>query len=287
MNWENLKFLLAFYRSGSLTGAAERLNVDATTVSRRLVALQSELGLQLIEKSADGSLELTAVGLRAVTHSETAETALSGLTTELTGLKTAEEGTVRISAVPMVINRILMPRLGQFTQQHPGIEMHLASEVRNVSLSRRETDMAIRLGRPKDGGYKVKARKIAAMNHAAYGPLAVAAENLPWIMYHENTSFLPQARWMEENLPATGVEISNIRPSDLEGVIEAVASGLGRSIIPVRVADADGRLQRLSDPKPDLLREVWLLQHADQIGLARMTAVSRWLETIFSSDFTD
>ncbi|MCV0427718.1 MAG: LysR family transcriptional regulator [Roseibium sp.] len=287
MNWENLKYLLAFYRSGSLTDAAEHLNVDATTVSRHLAALQSETGIQLVEKSADGSLELTAAGLRAVEHSETAETALARLEAELTGAGMAEEGTVRISSVPMVINRILMPEMKQFTAQHPAIELHLASEVRNVSLTRRETDMAIRLGRPKEGGYKVKARRIAVLKHAAFGPRQETSEELPWIIYHKSTSFLPQARWMAENISADAAEISSVRPSDLEGVIEAVAAGLGRSIIPVRVAEADRRLRRLSEPKPDLLREVWLLQHADQVGLARMTAVSRWLEKIFSTDLLD
>jgi len=282
MNWENLKYLLAFYRTGSLSGAANRLSVDATTVSRRLGALQSEIGAQLIEKSANGSLELTAAGLTAVSHIETVETSLDRLTSELTGARLAEEGIVRISSVPVVNTKILMPQMKRFAEQHPGIELHLASEVRNVSLTRRETDMAIRLGRPQDGGYNVTVKRIAVLEHAAYGPAGVTTPDLPWIMYHENMSFLPQARWMAEHLKSDSDRISSVRPSDLEGVIEAVASGLGRSVIPIKIAETDQRLKRLPDPKPDLLREVWLMQHSDQAGLARMLAVSRWIEEIFS-----
>ncbi|MBG6206893.1 DNA-binding transcriptional LysR family regulator [Labrenzia sp. EL_126] len=282
MNWESLKYLLAFYRAGSLSGAADRLKVDATTVSRRLAALQQEIGTQLIEKSASGSLELTAAGLRTVSHTESVETTLDRLSTELTGARLAEEGMVRISSVPVVNSKILMPELKRFSERHPGIEMHLASEVRNVSLTRRETDMAIRLGRPQDGGYNVTARRIAALTHAVYGPAGGARDDLPWIMYHENMSFLPQARWMSEHLKSGNDRTSNIRPSDLEGVIEAIAAGLGRSVIPQVIAETDHRLQKLEEPKPDLLREVWLMQHSDQSGLARMVAVSRWIEQIFS-----
>lgn len=282
MNWEGLKYLLAFYRAGSLSGAADRLNVDATTVSRRLAALQQELGAYLIEKSASGSLDLTAAGLRAISHTEAIETALDRLRSDLTGTQLAEEGIVRISSVPVVNTRILMPHLKQFSEDHPGIELHLASEVRNVSLTRRETDMAIRLGRPQDGGYNVTAKRIAVLTHAVYGAAGVPSSDLPWILYHENMSFLPQARWMAEHVKSGNCGVSNIRPSDLEGVIEAVASGLGRSVIPRVIADKDQRLQKLPEPAPDLQREVWLMQHADRAGLARMLAVSRWIERIFS-----
>ncbi|MET1414103.1 LysR family transcriptional regulator [Roseibium sp. HPY-6] len=277
-----MKFLLAFYRAGSLSGAAERLQVDATTVSRRLTALQDEIGAQLIEKSANGSLELTAAGLRTISHTESVETALDLLTSELTGARLAEEGIVRLSSVPVVNSKILMPAIRQFSQQHPGIELHLASEVRNVSLTRRETDMAIRLGRPRDGGHNVTAKRIAVLKHAAYGPSDGSSDELPWIIYHENMNFLPQARWMAEYLKSGARSVSKIRPSDLEGVIEAIAAGLGRSVIPIVIAETDPRIRRLPEPEPDLQREVWLMQHADQAGLARMVAVSRWIERIFA-----
>ncbi|MES0880042.1 LysR family transcriptional regulator [Roseibium sp. SCP14] len=283
MNWENLKYLLALHRTGSLSAAAKRMSVDATTVSRRLTALQDEVGACLLEKAADGSVELTSAGVKAAEHAERAEASISGLTEELSGARLIEEGSVRISSVPFMINRILMPHLKHFTELHPGIELHLASEVRNVSLTKRETDMALRLGRPREGGHNVKAKRIAVLKHAVYASASNQDQNLPWITYHESTEFLPQARWMAANVPAGERQVSNIRPSDLEGVTEAVAAGLGKSVLPIVLAEGDSRLRRLSRPNPDLLREVWLLQHADQIALARMLAVSRWLENLFSA----
>ncbi|MES0809506.1 LysR family transcriptional regulator [Roseibium sp. SCPC15] len=283
MNWESLKYLLALHRTGSLSGAAKKLSVDATTVSRRLAALQGEVGVCLLEKTADGTVELTSAGVKAAEHAERAEASISDLAEELNGSRQGEEGTVRISSVPFVINRILIPRLKQFTELHPGIELHLESEVRNVSLTKRETDMAIRLGRPREGGHNVKAKRIAVLNHAVYSSAHNPAHSLPWIRYHESTEFLPQARWMADNVLTGGQVVSNIRPNDLEGITEAVAAGIGQSVLPTILAERDSRLRRLSQPEPDLLREVWLLQHADQTGLARMRTTSRWLENLFAT----
>ncbi|WFE88830.1 LysR family transcriptional regulator [Roseibium porphyridii] len=282
MNWENLKFLLAFYRAGTLVEAAQRLGVDATTVSRRLAALQDETGVAFLERSSGGALTLTRAGQKAVQHVEMAETALVKLDEDLTGARFAEEGIVRISSVPVVVNSLLIPRASEFASKHPGIELHLASEGRNVSLPKRETDMAIRLGRPGEGGHNVKAKRIAVLNHAIYSPSFNRSMDLPWVQYHEDMSFLPQARWVAENGSSTKGELSNVRPYDLEGVIEAVAAGLGKSALPTLIAEKDERLSRLAKTEPELLREVWLLQHADQASLARMKTVSHWLEEIFS-----
>lgn len=283
MNWENLKYLLALDRAGSLSGAAERLTVDATTVSRRIAALQRESGAQLIERAGTGGVMLTEAGHRAVLQAEAMETGVSRLQADLTGAELAEEGIVRVSSVPVVNTRLLLPKVRGFAQAHPGIELHLASETRNVSLTRREADMAVRLGRPEDGGQAVKARRIAVLDHAVYGPAGADRAVLPWIFYHETMRFLPQARWMAEYLRGGDAPVASIRPSDLEGVVEAIAAGLGRSVVPRVIGDQDSRLERLSGPAPDLRREVWLLQHVDQSGLARMRAVSKWIEAVFRS----
>ena len=50
MNWENLRFFVAIARAGTLSGAAKALDVDQATVSRRLMSLEAELGLKLIER---------------------------------------------------------------------------------------------------------------------------------------------------------------------------------------------------------------------------------------------
>lgn len=283
MNWNDLKLLLTFYRAGSLMGAADRLSLNPTTLSRRLNALQAEMGVSLLEKSSDGSLSLTKVGQQAAQHAETAETAFGQMESELTGGMQTEEGTVRISSVPAVTNRLLIPRVREFTWRHPGIELHLASEVRNISMTKREADMAIRLGRPREGGFNVRAKRIGALKHAVYCSRQLQGPDTRWVLYHEAMAFLPQARWMQKVINPAPSEISSIRPGDLEGVIEAVAAGEGRSPLPVMIADADHRLERLPKPVPEFEREIWLLQHADTAGLARMRAVSTWLEQLFGA----
>ena len=56
MKWDDLQILLAASRSRTMTEAAHRLGVDQTTISRRLKALESDLGLKLVVRNRDGSV---------------------------------------------------------------------------------------------------------------------------------------------------------------------------------------------------------------------------------------
>ena len=64
MDWDNLKFFLALAETGSLSRASERLQVDHSTVARRIESLEQELGVRLVERLAR-SYRLTAEGERS------------------------------------------------------------------------------------------------------------------------------------------------------------------------------------------------------------------------------
>ena len=61
MNWEDLRYFLAIASAGTLSGAARQLNVDQATISRRLAALEAELGTRLINRLPRRA-ELTSLG---------------------------------------------------------------------------------------------------------------------------------------------------------------------------------------------------------------------------------
>ena len=71
--------------------------------------------------------------------------------------------------------------------------------------------------------------------------------------------------------------------NDGEGLLEATAAGLGKSLLPSRIADKDPRLRRLCLPSPPPKlpqRELWLLVHAELRPLARIAAVADWLASL-------
>ena len=76
---------------------------------------------------------------------------------------------------------------------------------------------------------------------------------------------------------------SALQVNDVEAAQEAVAAGLGRSLLPRRVADPDPRLRRLasSEDRDTRVRELWLLVHSELSDLPRIKAVADWIEAIF------
>ena len=109
MNWNDLRYILAVQRGRSLTAAARLLGVDQTTVARRLAAIQEALGARLYQRMTDGKLQLTPSGERAALHAEMIETEIGALDLALAGADDVVCGTVRVTSVPIIINRILVP----------------------------------------------------------------------------------------------------------------------------------------------------------------------------------
>jgi DNA-binding transcriptional LysR family regulator len=130
----------------------------------------------------------------------------------------------------------------------------------------------------------VKARCVGTLAFAAYAAGAskdAQIKRLPWITYDESMSHLPQARWIARLVGSEAGSLCGLRVHDAETALEAAAVGLGKTLLPTIVADRDPRLRRLPSlgaPAPS--REIWLLAHADQMRLARVSATIRWLETV-------
>jgi DNA-binding transcriptional LysR family regulator len=282
MNWNDLRYVLAVSRGRTLTAAARLLGVDDTTVARRLTAVQETIGVRLTQRLADGTLRLTASGERAALHAERIEREIGLLAAGLAGADDMVAGTVRVTSVPIIINHVLVPAAQILLKRHPQLQLELIADARDLSLTRREADLALRLARPKTGGTRVTARRIGTLRYEVYGPAACSAaeaKTLPWITYDEAMAHLPQARWIAAAAGNDG-KMASVRMNDAEAVLEAVIAGLGRSLLPCVVADGCSRLTRLGAKgrPPALNRELWLLAHSEQKTLGRIEAVVDWIE---------
>ena len=281
LDWNDLRYLLAVARGGTLAGAAKALGVDDSTVSRRLARLESLLEARLFERAGDGRLRPTTAGAEAVERAERMELEVEGLRDSVTGADTVCAGTVRLTSVPLLVNRLLVPALPGLLERHPALRLELVADPSDLSLRRREADMALRLARPRSGGRNVVARRIGLLRYEVYAAASLpakAAAALPWATYDEAFAHLPQARWIAAAL-ARGGTAARFVVNDGEALVEAVAAGLGRSLLPSVIAERDSRLSRLAAPdgKPVLERELWLLVHGELRRLARIEAVSDWL----------
>lgn len=279
-NWSDLRSLLAIKRHDRLAAAARWLRVDDTTLSRRLAALQAAAGRRLYRRLPDGRLALTEAGEALAQVAERFERDIGALEGE--DSRDGAAGIVRLTAVPLVINRILVPALDRLFARHAGLRLELIAESRDLSLTRREADLALRLARPKTGGLRVKARRVGALGYGAYDAAGAPPGPRPWVTYEETMAHLPQARWMAAAIRRGDGRAAALRVNDVEAALEAVAAGLGRSMLPSVVAARDPRLRRL--PPPDgpasPCRELWLLVHAELSDLPRIRAVAGWIDEI-------
>jgi len=286
-DWNDLKVLLALHRHGTLAEAARQLRVNETTVARRLKRLEGALQLTLFRKTEVGRYVFTDAAEGILAHAERVERETLHLATRLSQSTAQVAGTVRISSVPFLINSVLIPATPTLISQHPEVAVELVPEPRNIDLTKREADLAVRFSRPAQGGLAVKARKIATLHFDLYVARAHALDDpsaLPWIGYAEDVASLPQARWTSAlRARAKGLE-SNTKVSDLTSALAAAAAGSGIAILPCRVAEADNRLCKCTLPfqRPTMERDLWVLTHVDQIDRPAIRAAHDWVQSVFA-----
>lgn len=271
-DWADLRLILVLARRGGLAAAGRELGCHATTISRRLAALESRLGTALTVRSHDGRITLTDAGRLLAEHAEAMETEARHAAEALGRSASRIEATVRITAVPILTDRFLAPRLWELLLRHPGLTVELVPDARDLSLTQREADLALRLARPSQGGTQVVARRIATI---AYGVFAAPGAPCRWIAYDPALAHLPPAAFIVGRPEPK----ASLRVTDANTALEAAAAGLGWAVLPVPVGAADPRLVQITmDPPP--AREIWLLSHASHRSLAGISAATDWLTAL-------
>ncbi|MFT4185031.1 MAG: LysR family transcriptional regulator [Rhizobium sp.] len=284
LDWNDLRYLLALRREGSFAAAGRDLKTDATTVGRRLRRLEEKLGNALFQRGPGEAMIPTPAGEIAIARAEAIEAEVAALSGALEARDITALGKVRLTAAPSIVNRLLIPAAAGLLSGHPGLQLELIGEARNLNLTRREADMAIRLARPADvANGKVVARRIATLEYAIYVSVEKQhqAERLPWLIYEDGMMHLPHARWIAMQAEKSGVG-SPLAVNDAEALLQAAFAGLGRALLPRLLAERIEGLFRVETDDGTLpAREVWLLTHAELRPLARIHAVSQWLDQVF------
>lgn len=146
MQFPPFKGLLAFdavARLGSVSKAAEELNLTVSAVSHQIANLEAFVERQLFARSPRG-LTLTIFGERFQRDIAGALTLIAGAAQNVRSGETAE--VLRIHAVPSFASLWLMPRLPDFRGLHPGLRVQLWASHGNFDYSRGEVDVDIRYG---------------------------------------------------------------------------------------------------------------------------------------------
>ncbi len=271
-NWDDLRYLLAVARHGTLGAAARVLSVNQSTVFRRIRQLEGDLGVRLFDRMPRG-YALTAVGEEVVVTATQVEDSVLALDRQVLGADRALRGVVRLTTVTEIL-RLIGPHLRRFRDLYPGIGLDVNTEVRLLSLARREADVALRPG-PRPTESDVVARALADIATAAYAaPGYLEKRSRPRgvnDLYDHDLIGFDRGR---QNAIATwlsGLPDARViyRSDSIVGQLEAVIAGLGIGFLPCFVGDSRADLRRLFavDIATDKL---WLLLHADLRQTARV-----------------
>lgn len=279
IDWDDLRYFLAVHRAGTLAGAAAELRINATTVGRRLSALEEQVHTRLFDRTPDGYV-LTPAGLDLLPRAERMESEALAVEREVSGADQRPSGLVRVSVTEMLATRFLVPHLPRFNERYPEILIDLNCTTRSVNLGRREADIALRLARPHEEN--VVTRKLASIHLSLYASAGyLAAHGMPEdaerslrghqaILFASSRAFSLENAWLEARLDGARIVL---RSDSVSSIYSATVAGLGIALLPSAAAETDGSLTRIvteTSPEP---RVVWQTVHADLQRSARIRAV--------------
>jgi DNA-binding transcriptional LysR family regulator len=278
MDWDLCKTFVAVADTGSFTGAARRLHSSHPTVSRKIAALEAQLGTRLVARAADG-LALTADGRTLREHAEAMAAAALRAETAVSAGGHKARGTVKLSIGATLASHWLMPRLPAFLRAHDHVQLEIITHPFPASVRRREADVVLR---PFDSGEEnLVGRKIGRLGTGFYASREYAGgRSLPerrgeWkghsvIGFADQTSNVQLARWSDVVTRQARVVM---RCSSQGDMLAAVRAGLGISALSCFVAESYPDLVRVAPQKLASVADLWLLAHPDLVELPAVRAV--------------
>ncbi len=255
MDWDKLRIFHAVAEAGSFTRAGETLNLSQSAVSRQISALEASLGTPLFHRHARG-LILTEQGeilyrtVRDVFHK------LTMVEAQLAEGQEEPSGPLKITTTVAFGSSWLTPRIKEFVEMYPKIDVSLALTDGELDLAMREADVALRMSAPRQPDLiqrhllEVRPHIYAAKEYldqfgTPRSPEELDAHRL--IVYgHDTPPPVTSINWLLELGTRPG---TRRRPAltvnNLYGMYRAVRSGLGLASLPDYMVPPESNLVRV------------------------------------------
>lgn len=288
MDWDDARHFLAVAREGTMLGAARKLGVSQARLSRRIAALEQALGARLLDRTTRGCT-LTEDGRAIFAAAEAAEAAFLDGAAHLGRADDAVEGTVRIGAPDGFGSAFLAPRLDRLAAAYPRLHIQLVPVPRTFSLSHREADIAVMVGRPDKG--RLRVRKLTDYTLGLYANETYLARagrpaTLDDLAEHTLNGYVEDLLYTPELAYASDFLLdwsSQIEVATAIGQMEAVRSGAGIGILHDFMAAPHADLVPLF-PDVSTIRTYWTVWHENLRTARRVQAVVQMLDGLVRAD---
>jgi DNA-binding transcriptional LysR family regulator len=281
MDWDKLKVFHAAAEAGSFTHAGERLGLSQSAVSRQVSSLESELSVSLFHRHARG-LILTEQGELLYRTAHEVFMKLEAARTKLTDSREWPNGELKISTTPGIGVHWLTPRLGEFLDLYPDIQVTLLTSDEELDLAMREADVAIRLRQPTQPDL-IQRKLFSVHFHAYASPEYLKRFGTP--KNHEDLdshriillggsivpSYLQNRRWLLEiGRNGRGERTAAFTINNVLGVVRACQRGLGIAMLPDYLVEENGGVVQLFGESDRLALDAYFVYPEELKSVARV-----------------
>ncbi len=268
IDWGDVSHCLAVIQEGSVTAAAKKLGVNHTTVSRRISALEKTLQASLFDRSTSG-WSVTPVGESILPSLEQMQEAAGAIERSVRADRQDLSGTLRVTALDVCIQRVLLPGLKAFGEKYPSINVELLASEESLDLAVHAADIAFRT--TNDPPPNVVGKKIANFNYGVFGRKSVWEDYLSGqsgvgaISWMLDGKAVPE--WLRQSYPDMPIRY---RSNSLNVIYDLIRQGHGFGELPCSLGNSDPDLIQI--PAQGVMEPMgfWLLTNLDLRTTARI-----------------
>ena len=287
MDWDDYKYFSALAATRSVRAAAEQLDVNPSTVSRRLEHFEQRLGVQLFIRSQRG-LTITPEGAEVIARVNDIASDLVNIEGKLIGQDQRLSGLVRVVIPEVIALSLLVKELARFQTLYPDIEISMVPGHQRPNINIREADVLI--AATDHPAENLVGRSLSPIAIAAYGSQELVdrdtrlgvmpgGEDNVWVDYLTDSEMSKASRRLRV-AHAAHARI-HVRNHSLLLHLEAVRQGLGYAFLPCILAESDPSLLRVGNIPPALGPSMWMLTHPDLRGTKRVKVFMEFVSDIF------
>ena len=275
LNWDEFRLVRAIAETHSLYGAASRLGLNHSTMFRRLTALEARLGLKLFERDRSG-YRPTAAGEDMASLAALMGETIAEFERRVGGQSLQLTGNVKLTTVETLGCLVLPSILADFRAAYPALQVDLCITERQLDVSAGESDLALRVTRVAPSEDQV-CRQLGVSRWAVYASPALIppgeedrVNSAPWIVSTPGAGPTQAQRWIARNVDPSR---HAARANSVLATAELAAQGLGVTLIPCLVGDANRALRKIADADGEVDGAIWLVAAPQAYRKARVRAL--------------
>ena len=287
MDWDKLKIFHAVAEAGSFTSATVILNISQSAISRQIQSLEEDLKVKLFERHARG-LTLTQNGEYVYKTAHEVISKIKEIETSLGDQKNKPTGKLTITTVRSFGTHWLTPRIQEFMNLNPEIEVELIFDDKELDLSTRQADIGIFMRRPKQLNYIQ--RKLVDINYHIYGSTKYLEKygipkTINDLTKHRFISFgkgAPSPVFNPDWALKLGSKDNNkIKPvmkvNSVMGLLLAVESGVGLAALPDYLVSQSNNVVKVLPKSEGPITEAHFVYPQSLKNIARVQAFKNFL----------